>query len=287
MSVRFDVLTSLDQRRTQHTLLEVVDTQWHGRVLMMDKEVQFAEADEHRYHEMLIHPTVSVAAERPLRVLILGGGDGLAAREVLKWGPKIRSVTIVDYDGEFVSQVAKPLLYSINAGSLEDQQVRVTNMNALTYARNTHDKFDVIVMDLPDPDDNGFAQLYIDLLYACRRCLDEERGVLVTHTGPMALNSTHPCWNFLRSLRDTVHHVYGNDCRVHFRTVHVPSFVHPWGFFYMTPRRIAQSPLLPEIARKCLFLDPARVEHVLTSQSEYIGDKDIRETYTDLVRYPV
>lgn len=286
MTVSFQTTVRLDTRRTQFTQVDLADTQWHGRLLLMDKEVQFAEADEHRYHEMLIHLTVSAAPDRSLRVLILGGGDGLAAREVLKWGSKVQSVTLVDYDAEFVSQVAKPLLYAMNAGSLEDQRVRVTNMNALTFVRNTPDRFDVIVLDLPDPDDHGYSQLYIDLLYACERCL-AEGGVLVTHTGPMALDASHPCWTFVRSLRDTVHHVYGNDRRVHFRTVHVPSFVHPWGFFYLTPRRIAQSSRLPDIARQCRFFDPGRAEHLLTAQTEYVGDKDIREIYTNFVRPPL
>lgn len=286
MSVRFDSLKCLDQRRTQYTHIELVDTQWHGRVLLMDKEVQFAETDEHRYHEMLVHPAVSVAPDRPLRVLILGGGDGLAVRELFKWNNKIRSVTIVDYDTEFVSQVAKPLLYKMNTGSLEDSRVRITQMNALTFARNTADTFDLILLDLPDPDDHGYSQLYIDLLYACQRCL-EPTGVLAMHVGAFALDMSHPCWKFLHSIRATVHHVYGNDCRVHFRTVHVPSFVHPWGFFYMTPRRVVQSPMLPEIARHCKFLDPIRLEHTLTSEGECIGDKDIREIYNELIRYPV
>lgn len=286
MSVRFDSLMCIDERQTQHTHVELLDTKWHGRMLLMDKEVQFAEMDEHRYHEMLVHPAVSAAPpERTLRVLILGGGDGLAVRELLKWKNKIRSVTVVDYDNEFVSQVAKPLLSSMNARSLEDSHVRITHMNAVTFARNTSDTFDVILLDLPDPDDHGYAQLYIDLLYACQRCL-EPGGVLGMHVGPFALDVSHPCWTFLRSIRDTVHHVYGNDCRVHFRTVHVPSFVHPWGFFYMTPRRIAQSPMLPEIARHCKYLDPIRLEHTLTTQGECIGDKDIREIYNELIRYP-
>ena len=285
MSVRFDTQISLDQRKTAYTQAELLETQWHGRVLLMDKEVQFAEADEHRYHEMLIHPAIAAAPDRGLRVLILGGGDGLAAREVLKWGDRIRSVTLVDYDAEFVSEVAKPLLYTVTAGSLEDARVRIVHSNAVTFARNTPDRFDVIVMDLPDPDDHGYSQLYIDLLYACQRCIDTN-GVLVTHTGPIALSMAHPCWTFLQSLRMTVRHVYGNASRVHFRTVHIPSFVHPWGFFYMTPVRVVQSPRLPDITRVCRYLEASRPEHTLSPRGEYIGDKDIRETYEEMVRFP-
>jgi spermidine synthase len=284
MSVRFETLHVADQRHTPHTHSLLVDTRWQGRVLLMDSEVQFAEADEHRYHEMLVHPAVAVAPSRLLRVLILGGGDGLAAREVLKWDNRIQSVTIVDYDAEFVSQVAKPLLRYVNGGSLDDPRVSVVHSNAVTFARNTRDKFDVILLDLPDPDEHGYAQLYLDLLYACETCLGAD-GVLVTHTGAMALTAAHPCWSFLTSLRTTARNVYGNDCRVHFRTVHVPSFVHPWGFFYVTPRRLVQSPLLPEVAQQCRFLDPVRLEHTLTAHGECVGDKDIREIYYDAIRH--
>jgi len=284
MSVRFDTVNVVDQRNTSHTHSLLVDTWCHGRVLFMDSEVQFAESDEHRYHEMLIHPTIAAATpEHPLRVLILGGGDGLAAREVLKWGARIHSITIVDYDDEFVSHVSKPLLGSLNVGSLEDPRVTLVHTNAVTFARHTPDKFDVIVLDLPDPDENGYAQLYTDLLYACQHCL-EDTGVLVTHTGAMALDPSHPCWVFLKSLRTTVHHVYGNVCRVHFRTVHVPSFIHPWGFFYITSYGVAQSALLPEIALQCRFLDPIRPEHTLSPQRECIGDRDIQDIYYGLLR---
>jgi spermidine synthase len=282
MSVQFDTIAGLDQRKTKYASCLLADTLWQGRILLMDNEIQFAEADEHRYHEMLVHPLIATAPDRSLRVLILGGGDGLATREVLKWQDRIQSVTIVDYDQEFVSEVAKSYLSRISDGSLDDKRVQIVHENALTFARNTQDSFDVIIIDLPDPDDNGFAQLYIDLFFACQRCL-AENGVLVTHTGPTSLNRKHPCWEFLRTLRQTAHHVYGNTSRVHFRTAHIPSFVHPWGFFYVTPQRIQHLSMFVNVSRQCRYIEPGRLEHTLHSNAEYIGDRDIRDLYESLV----
>lgn len=244
---------------------------------MMNQEVQVAQTDEHRYHEMLVHPAMDVLDSKPTRVLILGGGDGCAAREVLKW-KSVTSVTIVDYDEEFVTKIAIPLLYPMHADSLTNARVRLVHMNALTYVRNTPDSFDCILIDLPDPDTYEMSQLYIDCLYACQRILRPD-GVIALHSGPMSLKQDTPCWAFMKILRDTAKHVYGNRSGFHFRTGHIPSFVHPWGFVYITTGYVSDAFLPNIIPRLCRFWEPARPEHRLNGCTEVVGDRDIRVLY--------
>lgn len=279
MSVTFEGRGDPLELATQHSQVSLLNTKHQGLVLLMNDEAQLAETDEHRYHEMLVHPALHVLPPTPSRVLILGGGDGCAAREALKW-KQVTSVTIVDYDQEFIEKMAIPVLFRLNADSLTNPRVRVVFMNALTYARNTPDSFDCILIDLPDPDSHEMGQLYIDLLYACQRILRPD-GVIGMHTGPMSLKPRTSCWGFVNTLRDTSNHVYGNRSGFHFRTAHIPSFVHPWGFVYITTGYVPES-LVPSIVpRLCRWWEPIRDHHRLIGHVEFVGDRDILMLYEE------
>lgn len=276
LSVKFDDATILFSRKTEFSQVDLLATPEFGRVLLMDGEVQFAESDEHRYHEMLIHPLMDVS-KKNAKVLILGGGDGLAAREVLKWEPE--SVTIVDWDCEFMMDVAESILFDLNNDSLFDERMRKINMNALTFVRNTETEFDVIVIDLPDPEGIEMVQLYTDIIFASQRCLSDQ-GTLVMHIGPLSLNSNHDCWKILRGFVKTVNHVYGYDKLTHFRTAHIPSFTHPWGFLYMVPRTITVQrnsiEMSSNVISQCRYWDlDSYAKDISRSSKFYIGDKDI------------
>lgn len=229
LSLKFDDATILFSRKTEFSQVELISSPEHGRVLLMDNEVQFAESDEHRYHEMLIHPIMDKTCTHA-RVLIIGGGDGLAAREVLKWNPV--SVTIVDWDYTFMDLVAFPLLWDLNKESMNDERVQLIHMNALTFVRNTDREFDIIVIDLPDPEGPVMTQLYVDILFASQRCL-ANGGNVVLHIGPLSLKYASDCWDTLRLFVKTANHVFGKTKYSRFQTVHIPSFVHPWGFLYI------------------------------------------------------
>ena len=273
-TVTFEPFTTIIRRKTAHSDVHLVNTPDHGRVLLMDNEIQFAEADEHRYHEMLIHPAMA-SVEKRFRVAILGGGDGLAAREVLKW-EDVRHIDIIDYDQEFVEQIATSCLHDMNAGVYQNPKVMHRPVNALTFARNTDvDPYDVIVIDLPDPE-GPFIQLYHDLLYACERILDP-KGVIALHIGPVSLHEQHSFWKFFLELMDTSSHVYGRTHRGHMRSAHIPSFMNPWGFFYIVPRNSRVANEAYTISYQCRFWNPTRVEHkLLSSRPYYVGDKDIQ-----------
>jgi len=168
----------------------------------------------------------------------------------------------------------------MNTDVYKNPKVLYRPINALTFARNTDvDPYDVIVIDLPDPE-GPFIQLYHDLLYACERILNPS-GVIALHIGPISLHDAHPFWKFLLSLMDTASHVYGRTHRGHMRSAHIPSFMNPWGFFYIVPRNSQIDPNSYYVSYKCRFWNPTRVEHkLLSSRPFYIGDRDI-QTITD------
>src|SRR5205823_12402392 len=136
--------------------------------LFLNGNLQFASADEYRYHEALVHPMMSAAAQ-PLRVLILGGGDGLALREVLRY-PGVKDVTLVDLDPKMTSlSIAFPPLAQLNAHSFADPRVRVINQDAMIWLAQTRDLFDGVIVDFPDPNSFALGKLYTTRFYRLLR----------------------------------------------------------------------------------------------------------------------
>jgi spermidine synthase len=137
-----------------------VITRWRDDIrLYLDGHLQFSSVDEYRYHEALVHPVMSLA-ERHERVLILGGGDGLVAREVAKYAD-VRSVEVVDIDPTVTDLFRdNPMLRSLNDEAFDDPRVTVHNIDAMRFLQETADTYDVIIMDLPDPSEPGLGKLY-------------------------------------------------------------------------------------------------------------------------------
>src|SRR5262249_42403064 len=134
--------------------------QWHDDMrLYLNGNLQFSSRDEHRYHEALIHPILE-AEPWARHVLVLGGGDGLAVREILKH-KNIESVTLVDLDSAMTRlfSTSAPLV-ALNRHSLTDPRVKVINQDAVRWLESNADVFDAIVVDFPDPTNYGLGRLY-------------------------------------------------------------------------------------------------------------------------------
>jgi spermidine synthase len=145
----------------------IVVTRWRDEVrLYLDRKLQFSSLDEHRYHEALVHPALALAGRRA-EVLVLGGGDGLVAREALKW-PDVRRVTLVDLDPMMTSLSRDlPVLRELNRGALADPRVTIVNQDAYGFlergragAPGPATPYDVVLVDLPDPANESLAKLY-------------------------------------------------------------------------------------------------------------------------------
>lgn len=143
----------------------IVVTSGPGGVrLYLNGNLQFHSRDEYRYHEALVHPAMA-SATAPRRVLVLGGGDGMALREVLKH-PSVEHVTLVELDPHMTRLFAtQPLLKALNQGALSSPKVRIVNADAFTWLDRDDGVYDVIVCDFPDPTNFSLGKLYTTTFY--------------------------------------------------------------------------------------------------------------------------
>ena len=214
--------------------------------LFLNGALQFSTRDEHRYHEMLVHPAMALAPARQ-RVLILGGGDGLAAREVLQW-PEVESVTLVDLDPA-VTRLAQthPAILQANRQSLADPRVTIRNEDAYRFVERGTDLFDVILVDLPDPNQESLSKLYSRPFYELLRARLSTGGmVAVQSTSPYFAREAF--WSIVAtaeaaSLRPVPYHVW------------VPSFG-DWGFFLGSTHTANPDRLAVPEAIETRFLTP-------------------------------
>lgn len=159
---------------------KIVVTRWRDDIrLFIDGHLQFSSVDEHRYHEALVHPAMA-ASPAARRVLILGGGDGMAARELLRY-PQIESIDLVDLDAEIIRTFREiGFLSHLSRDALSNPRVKVHIDDAGKFLEQTRDTWDLIVMDLPDPNSLSLARLYTKSFFRLlARCLAEQ-GIAVT-----------------------------------------------------------------------------------------------------------
>ncbi len=179
---------------------KIVLTRWkNDHWLYLNGSEQFSSYDEERYHEPLVHPAMSLSASRR-EILILGGGDGLAAREVLKY-PDVERITLVDLDPA-VTRLAMThgVLRELNGESLSSPKVELVHQDAGVFMRENSRIFDVIIVDLPDPKTVGLARLYSVEFYRNANRHLSIGGTLVTQaTSPFFSQHAFAC--ILKSLR--------------------------------------------------------------------------------------
>ncbi|MEX0301016.1 MAG: spermidine synthase, partial [Leisingera sp.] len=225
---------------------QITLTRYKERVrLFLDYSIQFDTLDEHRYHESLVHPAMALAPRRK-EVLILGGGDGMALREVLRWGG-VESITLVDLDPR-VTELFRdhPELSALNGGALRDSRVTVRNMDAWQFVEDTDRVFDVIIADLPDPKNLALSKLYTRQFYGALMERLSAQGVMVTQAGsPLFARSAF--WSVAKTLEAARNpYVLGEGLRVKPYHAYVPSFG-DWGFVMASPQALKPRELvLPE-----------------------------------------
>ncbi|PMM11201.1 spermidine synthase [Vibrio splendidus] len=234
--------------------------------LYLDGNLQFSSIDEHRYHESLIHVPMSLHKKPVRRVLLLGAGDGLAVRELLKY-PSLEEIILVDLD-EKIIRLAKEnkLLRKLNQDSLASDKVKIVISDAFTYLSDNERLFDYIIGDLPDPNNNALARLYSKQFYQLIRRNLAEDGVFVTQaTSPYF--ATDAFWSINKTIAASgFDHVYPYHTQV-------PSFG-DWGFIMAssTENRIEK----PDIAVPTRFLDNTNFSGL------FVFEKDIRSNEVDV-----
>ncbi|MEU5910987.1 polyamine aminopropyltransferase [Micromonospora sp. NPDC047527] len=225
--------------------------------LFLNGDLQFSSVDEYRYHEALVHPALRGSRGE---VLVLGAGDGLAVREILRY-PDVRRVTVVDLDPAVVALArTEPQLRALNGGALDDPRVRVLNTDAFGWLRTAAEHFDVVVADLPDPDETATAKLYTVEFYTLIRSVLAEQGRLVVQSGSPYF-APRSYWSIEASLREA------GFATVPYH-VDVPSFG-DWGFLLAAPGTAPPVLELPADAPRLRFLDPG----VLRAAATFPADR--------------
>ncbi len=206
-----------------------------GVRLFLNGNLQFHSRDEYRYHETLVHPALA-AHGAPRRVLVLGGGDGMAVREVLRH-PGIEQVTLVELDPHMTRLFAHhPLLTQLNGGALADARVRIVNTDAYTWLEANREVFDVIVVDFPDPTNFALGKLYTTSFYQrAAQALSASGYLVVQTTSPLIARKSF--WTVVA----TVEAAGLSTTPLH---VHVPSFGE-WGFIVAGHRPWRKPTALP------------------------------------------
>jgi spermidine synthase len=212
--------------------------------LYLNGNLQFSTRDEYRYHEALVWPVLGRVSQ-PRQVLILGGGDGLAAREVLR-DPRVGHVTLVDLDPEMARLFRDtPQLAQLNGGSLSSPRLTMVNADAFRWVRDERRTFDAIIVDFPDPTEFSLGKLYTESFYhEVARLLAREGIMTVQSTSPLVAPRSY--WTVATTLEAA-----GLTARGYH--AYVPSFGE-WGFTMAARGTIGDAVRLPPHLR---FLTPA------------------------------
>jgi spermidine synthase len=225
--------------------------------LFLNGNLQFSSADEYRYHEALVWPAIAVRAEAGRKtesVLVLGGGDGLALRE-LEHARDVSAITLVDLDPE-MPRLARtlPLLRELNASSFDDKRVNAISADAYVWLddpANDATRFDVIVADFPDPNHYSLGKLYTTHIYRRMRAHLADGGVLVVQsTSPMFARKSYWC------IARTMEQAGMNIAPYH---AFVPSFGE-WGYVLASVDPIRAPSHLPPMTGSLRYLDDATIE---------------------------
>jgi spermidine synthase len=204
----------------------LVITRWKDDLrLYINGNLQFSSRDEYRYHEALVHPALQ-ALPWARSVLVMGGGDGLALREILRY-PNVRQVTVVDLDPAMTEAFStRPELVRLNGGAFADPRVKVVNADAAIWLQETRALFDAAIIDFPDPSSFALGKLYSVPFYGMVKKHVAAKGlVVVQSTSPFF--APHAYWTIDATLREAglrtwPYHAY------------VPSFGE-WGFIMASP----------------------------------------------------
>jgi len=254
--------------------------------LFLNGNLQFSSADEYRYHEALVWPAIAVRSAEGRateRVLVLGGGDGLALREIERV-PTVKEIVLVDLDPAMTKLASgMPLLRELNEKSFSDPRVTVVNDDAYVWlgdAKNASRTFDVILADFPDPNHYALGKLYTTRIYSLMKSHLGDGGVIsVQSTSPLFARRSY--WCIARTLEKAgmsilPYHAF------------VPSFGE-WGFVLARPGKLEVPPKLPEMANGAhlRYLDDATLRSLFVLGRD-MGPVDVEVNRLDnqvLVHY--
>jgi len=243
---------------------KIIITAHHGRIqFYINGAIQFDSIDEHRYHESLIHPVMNMSKSHE-NILIIGGGDGMALREVLKYND-VKQISLVDLDAEITTLFKRhPKLSQLNHHAYDNPKVTVYNQDAWKFIEKSKQLYDVIIIDLPDPNNISLSRLYSEAFYRILSTHLSRAGAMVTQaTSPMF--SKNAFWCIAKTMQEAQlqtlpYHTY------------IPSFGE-WGFILGSHLNLPLNTIKPLVSLKYI--------NTQTMQRMRIFDKDIAKIPID------
>lgn len=243
----------------------IIMTRWGEDVrLFLDGNLQFSTRDEYRYHEPLVHPAMTLTRSREA-VLLLGAGDGLAVRELLKYD-EIQRIVLVDIDPAMTElATTHPTLLAANEGALLDPRVELVHEDAFKFLERTDERFGVILIDLPDPNNEGLGKLYTREFYKLVRRHLGVGGVIASQaTSPYFARESFWC---------IVHTAEAAGLQLWPYHTYIPSFG-DWGFFLAAEHKLEPETYAPQV--------PVRYLTAPLFAASLLFDQDSDEVATEI-----
>jgi spermidine synthase len=275
--------------RTKYQSVQIVRSANFGLCLVLDGKIQSSEADEFIYHESLVHPAM-ITHPKPETVFIAGGGEGATLREVLSHNT-VKMAVMVDIDEEVIA-LSRKYLPTHNRGAFADERTELYHLDAREYLEKSPDRYDIIVIDLPDPIEEGPAyRLYTREFYKVVSDRLSSEGLIAVQAGSASLNELLN----LTAVNNTLSSVFPI---VTTHTIDVPCFGGPWGFCIasrkfnpghlgideinarISQRSLANLKLYDGTTHQGMFSLPLFLRKALENQSRLISDDEPLYLYT-------
>jgi spermidine synthase len=201
--------------------IQMIESPGFGKCLILDGKIQCSEFDEYIYHEALVHPAM-IAHSQPETVFIAGGGEGATLREVLRH-KGVKKAVMVDLDKEVVD-LCRKFLPSLSDGAFEDDRVILRYEDALKYLEETREKFDIVIIDLPEPLEEGPAYLlYTQEFYGNLKDKLNDGGMIALQAGSTSMVISYGYAAVISTLGTSF-------SRVAPYQTEIPAFGGTWGF---------------------------------------------------------
>lgn len=273
----------LYEGKTRYQAVRVVRCTGLGVCLVLDGKIQSSERDEFIYHEGLVQPAM-IAHPRPETVFIAGGGEGAALREVLSH-QTVKKAVMVEIDGE-VTALSQKYLPGLSRGAFKDKRTELHHTDARDFLAKSKDKFDIIIIDLPDPIEKGPAYLlFTQEFYTIALDRLTENGLIAVQAGSTSLTELLNFTAVYKTLKSIFPIVAGY-------TINVPCLGVPWGFC-LASRKLDAATLTPAevdkriaarslqglklydgLTHRGMFSLPLYIRDALAKQDRLITDKN-------------
>lgn len=231
--------------------------------LFLNSNLQFSSKDEYRYHEALVHPALSIFGA-PKRVLVLGGGDGLAIREILKY-KSVNHIQLVDLDPEMTKIFSThKMLQQLNNNALNNSLLNIENKDAFMWLKQNNSKFDCVIIDFPDPSSFALGKLYSNTFYnLLKQSLHPGSVIVIQSTSPLVAPMSFWCIN------TTLKSCGFNTLPYH---NYVPSFGE-WGYIMASLNNPLEAPDTFAVATK--YISRSVFNNMITFSKDMLSEKKL------------